>query len=198
MIELSDEDIQKLKNEETISINLSNLKSNKTYKIAMKSTAYQGTESYEADCLIDTKTFDTNKEPAKVIITNSYTSSKIIDFDVRGEDRDGAIIGDFVRFELKDNAGNIVKTIKIKVNSEVERFTINNLEENQLYYGTFYADEYNETNKNETYKKKYELQKLELFTDEGISGSIELISSQRLATGSNLIDMTSDIKWFEN
>ncbi len=196
---LTEEELETLKNEETIQVPFTRLESNKKYKIAMKSTSYQGNESYEADCIINTRVFETNKKPAQVIITNSYTSSKIIDFDVRIQDDDHSIISEFVRLEIKDTAGNIVKSMKLDINKEEpDRITINNLTENQTYYATFYVDEYNETNKNETYQRKYEIKKVEFFTDEGINGRIQLISSQRFATGDNLIDMKSNIKWIEN
>lgn len=205
-IDLSNNELNLLKDGESVEINFDNLKSNQYYKFKLKSTSYQGTVSYEADCITNLDNFETTKLPARVLITNSYTSNSLIDFDVQIVDKDYAIESDYVRFELRDSAGNITNSSKIHINTDPIRLTFNNLSEGKQFFAYFYADSYNETNKNETHKTKYLLTRdeennekpLEFWTTNGISGNIELISSQRIAKGKNLVDMKSNIKWIEN
>lgn len=205
-IDLSNNELDNLKDGEVIDIAFDNLSSNETYKFKLKSTSYQGTVSYEADCITNIDSFETTKIPARVLITNSYTSNTLIDFDVQIIDKDYAIESDYVRFELRDSAGNITNSSKIRINVDPIRMTFNNLSEDKQFFAYFYADVYNETNKNETHKTKYlltrdennEAKPIEFWTTNGISGNIELISSRRIANGRNLVDMKSNIKWIEN
>lgn len=207
-MDLSNTFLTSLKNGDSVELNFNNLDSNKTYTFKLKSTSYQGSVSYEADCLTNIDSFETTKVPASVFITNSYTSNTLIDFDVQIIDVDDAIKTNYVRFELRDSAGNITNSSKISINASPVRMTFNNLSEGKQYFAYFYADQYNETNKNETYKTKYLLTRdendpskgkpIEFWTTNGISGNVELISSQRIAKGRNLVDMKSNIKWIEN
>lgn len=205
-LDLSNNELSSLKDGDVINITFDNLYSNNTYKFKLKSTSYQGTVSYESDCITNVDSFETTKIPARVLITNSYTSNTLIDFDVQIVDKDYAIESDYVRFELRDSAGNITNSSKIRINVDPIRMTFNNLSEGKQFFAYFYADSYNETNKNETYKTKYlltrdennEAKPLEFWTTNGISGNIELISSRRIANGRNLVDMKSNIKWIEN
>ena len=174
------------------------LKSNNKYKILYGSKVVQGTTEFDLDCIYNLDEFETRKKPAQVLVTNSFTSNNMIDFDVRVVDEDGSILSEEAVIELRNSKNKLLKTTMVEINSdEVKRVTYNNLESYQNYTIYFYAYEYNETNKNSEYIAKYELKRLDVFTEEGISGSIELVSSVREATGNNLVDMHSEIKWFE-
>lgn len=177
----------------------SDLDSNTKYILEFKSLVKQGNTEYNLDCIYNLDNFETTKKPAVVMIANSFTSNNIIDFDCMILDEDGAILSEEVYIELRDERKNIVKMQFIDVNTEdYIRITYNNLQAYHNYTLIFYANEYNETNINSEYKAKYELRTLNIFTEEGISGKIELISSLRKATGTNIADLKSEIKWIES
>ena len=122
----------------------------------------------------------------------------MIDFDVQIVDEDGAILTDYVRLELRDKNNKIKDSRSLPVNSDGKiRVTYNNLNTNEFYNLYFYADEYNETRKNSTLKYKYLFKQLSIYTESGISGKIELRSSLRMANGTNLADVKSEVKWLE-
>lgn len=175
------------------------LDSNTKYLLEFKSLVIQGSTEYDLDCIYNLDNFETTKKPATVLIANSFTSNNMIDFDCMVLDEDGAILSGEVYIELRDEKKNIVKTQFIDVNTEdYIRITYNNLQSYHNYTILFYANEYNETNINSEYKAKYQLRTLEIFTEEGIGGKIELLSSLRKATGTNIADLKSEIKWIES
>jgi hypothetical protein len=175
-----------------------NLTSNTKYKVIYGSKVVQGSTEFDLDCIYNLEEFETRKRPAQVLVTNSFTSNNMIDFDVRVVDEDGAILSEEAVIELRNAKNKLIKTTMVEINSdEVKRVTYNNLEAYHNYTLHFYAYEYNETNKNSEYVSKYEMKRLDVFTEEGISGSIELVSSLRESTGNNLVDMHSEIKWYE-
>ncbi len=179
-------------------IELSDLESNKEYRLEFKSEVIQGTTEYTLDCIYQLESFTTRKKSAQVLLTNMFTTNSMIDFDVKVEDEDGAVLSGEVLIELRDEKKNLVKTTIIKTNEETpQRITYNDLEAYHNYTLTFYANEYNETKNNTEYSAKYQLKKLEVYTEEGISGQVELISSERKTTGTNLIDVDSELKWYQ-
>lgn len=183
----------------TQSIEFGDLDSNTKYILEFKSLVKQGSTEYDLDCIYNLDNFETTKKPAVVMIANSFTSNNMIDFDCIVLDEDGAILSEEVYIELRDDKKNIVKTQFIDVNTEdYIRITYNNLQSYHNYTVIFFANEYNETNINSEYKAKYELRTLNIFTEEGIGGKIELISSLRKATGNNIADLKSEIKWIES
>lgn len=183
----------------TQSIEFGDLDSNTKYIFEFKSLVKQGSTEYDLDCIYNLDNFETTKKPAVVMIANSFTSNNMIDFDCMVLDEDGAILSGEVYIELRDEKKNIVKTQFIDVNTEdYIRITYNNLQSYHNYTIIFYANEYNETNINSEYKAKYQLRTLDIFTEEGIGGKIELISSLRKATGTNIADLKSEIKWIES
>lgn len=193
------DNIDKFKSAVALDVLFTGLKSNTKYTLEFKSLVKQGSTEYDLDCIYNLDNFETTKKPANVLITNSFTSNNMIDFDVMVVDEDGAILSEEVVIELRDEKKNIVKMDLIDINTEdYIRMTYNDLKEYHNYTLIFYANEYNETNINSEYKAKYELLTLNIFTEEGISGKIELISSLRKATGTNIADLHSEIKWIES
>ena len=180
-------------------IEFTDLDSNTKYLLEFKSLVKQGSTEYDLDCIYNLDNFETTKIPASVLIANSFTSNNMIDFDCMILDPDGAILSKEVYIELRDEKKNIVKAQFIDVNTEdYIRITYNNLQSYHNYTLIFYANEYNETNINSEYKAKYELRTVDIFTEEGIGGKIELLSSLRKATGTNIADINSEIKWIES
>ncbi len=193
---ISGEKIAKLKNGEYIDYVISNLDSNTTYKMVITTFVQQGSTKYELGTTQSVEYFTTHKIPAKVYITNSFTTETMTDFDIRIIDVDDTIQSDFVRLEFRDKDKKIIDTRKISVNKvEADRITYNNLKTNQFYNIYVYADGYNETNLSSNYKSKYLLAERSVYTESGISGKIELVSSLRVPTGPNIGDLRSEVKW---
>lgn len=193
---ISGERIARLKNGEFIDYVIDDLESNRTYKLVVTTFVQQGSTKYELGTTQGLDTFTTNKIPAMVYIENSFTTETMTDFDIQIEDVDGTIQSDFVRLEFRDKDKKIIDSRKISVNGEEpERITYNNLKTNEFYNIYVYADGYNETNQSSNYKSKYLLAERSIYTESGISGKIELISSLRVPTGPNIGDLRSEVKW---
>ena len=196
--EVVDGDIRKLKEGSSIIIPFSDLDSNKTYKIAITTIIQQGSTVYELGTTQGLSEFTTNKIPAKVFITNSFTTEKMIDFDIQVEDIDGTIQNTYVRLEFRDKDNKIIDTRKIGVGLDNPiRVTYDKLNTNEFYNIYVYADGYNETNLTSNYKSKYLLAEKSIYTESGISGKIELISSLRVPNGINVADVRSEVKWYQ-
>lgn len=196
--EITGTDIRKMKEGSSVSIPFDNLESNKKYKVSITTIVQQGSTIYELGTTQSLTEFTTNKIPAKVFITNSFTTETMTDFDIRVEDVDGTIQSTFVRLEFRDKDNKIVDTRKIGVGlEEPVRVTYDKLKTNEFYNIYVYADGYNETNITSNYKSKYLLAEKSIYTESGISGKIELVSSLRVPNSSNIADVRSEVKWYE-
>lgn len=197
-VSLTTNEMERLKNKEELTTLFENLDSNTKYAVVVKTILKQGSTTYELDTTQELSDFITNKKPVKVNLTDAFTTETMIDFDVQIIDEDGAILSDYVRLELRDKNNKVKDSRTIEVNSSDKiRVTYNNLNTNEFYNLYFYADEYNETRKNSTHKYKYMFKQLSIYTETGISGKIELRSSLRVANGTNVADVKSEIKWVE-
>ena len=194
---LSSQEITRIKNYEELTLLFKNLNSNTSYYIEIDSVVQQGETTYDLDCLHSLKPFTTRKKPAEVVIANSFVSNNMIDLDVKINDPDNSVLTKEVRLELRDLNDTLVDARIIKTNTDFERITYNNLKVNTNYVLKFIADEYNETNSNSTFVSKYVLKSISKYTEESISGKIELTSSLRVANGENLVDMYSETKWIQ-
>ena len=193
---ISGEKISKLKNGEYVDYDINDLNSNQTYKVVITTFVQQGSTKYELGTTQGIEYFTTNKIPAKVYITNSFTTETMTDFDIRIIDIDNTIQSEFVRLEFRDKDKKIVDTRKLSINkTESDRITYNNLKTNEFYNIYVYADGYNETNLSSNYKSKYLLAERSVYTESGISGKIELVSSLRVPTSPNIGDLKSEVKW---
>ena len=191
------DDIENLRQGNNINVEFDYLKSFTKYKVVVTTIIQQGSTIYEIGTTQGIDEFMTNKIPASVNITNPFTTETMIDFDISIEDIDHAIESPFVRLELRDKNQNIVNTRKLSINAEPERITYNNLNTNEFYNIYVYADGYNETNLGSNYKSKYLMFTKSIYTESGISGKIELISSLRNPTGKNIADVKSQVKWLQ-
>ena len=142
------------------------------------------------------KEFTTLKIPAKVEIQNQFVTGNLLDFDVRIEDINNSVLNNKVRMELRNSSNDLIDLQELTTNEDFIRKTYDKLEENQTYTLRFYADQYNEGSTDETYKVNYLIKELEIVTEPGISGSIGLTELTRKATEKNLVDMSSEIKWY--
>ncbi len=193
---LTGEEIENLQQAETKEIKYENLTSNTTYTIEITGDVQLGNTKESIPITYTYKEFTTLKIPAKVEIRNQFVTGNLIDFDVRIEDINNAVLNNKVRMELRNSKNDLIDLQEITTNEDYIRKTYEKLEENQTYKLSFYADQYNEGSTDETYKINYLIQEIEIVTEPGISGSIGLTELSRKATGKNLVDVSSDIKWY--
>ena len=193
---LTGEEITNLQEAGTKEIKYENLNSNTTYTIEITGNVQLGNTQESIQVTYNYKEFTTLKIPAKVEIRNQFVTGNLIDFDVRIEDIDNSVLNNTVRMELRDSKDNLIDLQKLTTNEDYIRKTYEKLTENQTYILRFYADQYNEGSTDETYKVNYLIKEIEIVTEPGISGSIGLTELSKKATGKNLIDMSSETKWY--
>ena len=193
---LTEEEVISLKQGNYNIINCENLQANTTYEIDIKGTIKLGKTEEEIPITYTYKEFTTLKIPAKIEIKNQFVTSNLIDFDVRIEDVNNSVLNNKVRMELRDEKANLLDLQEIETNEDYVRKTYEKLSGNHRYKLSFYADQYNIGNTDKTYKVNYLIKEIEILTEPGISGSIGLTELSKKATGKNLVDMSSDIKWY--
>ena len=194
--EIRGEELEELRQGAEKEENYEGLKSNTTYEIRITSKVKQGSKEEEIQVTYNYKEFTTLRSAAKVEIQNQFVTGEMIDFDVRIEDRDNAVLNNKVRMELRDEGGNLIDLTEVETNKEYIRKTYERLDENRTYRLKFIADQYNEGNTDATYQANYLIKELEIVTEPGISGSLGLTELARKATGKNLVDMSSETKWY--
>ena len=190
------EEISNLQQAGTKEIKYENLKSNTTYTIEITGNVQLGNTQENISVTYNYKEFTTLKIPAKVEIKNQFVTGNLIDFDVRIEDINNSVLNNKVRMELRNSNNDLIDLQELTTNEDFIRKTYEKLEENQTYKLSFYADQYNEGNTDATYKVNYLIKEIEIITEPGISGSIGLTELTRKATGKNLVDMSSETKWY--
>ena len=193
---LTEEEIIQLKQGKYNSINCENLQANTTYEIDIEGNIKLGKTEEEIPITYTYKEFTTLKIPAKVEIKNQFVTGNLIDFDVRIEDVNNSVLNNKVRMELRDEKANLLDLQEIETNEDYVRKTYEKLSGNHRYKLSFYADQYNIGNTDKTYKVNYLIKEIEILTEPGISGSIGLTELSKKATGKNLVDMSSEIKWY--
>ena len=193
---LTGEEITNLQQAGTKEIKYENLKSNTTYTIEITGNVQLGNTQEEIPVTYNYKEFTTLKIPAKVEIKNKFVTGNLIDFDVRIYDLDNSVLNNKVRMELRNSSDDLIDLQELTTNEDYIRKTYEKLEENKTYKLSFYADQYNEGSTDETYKVNYLIKELEIVTEPGISGSIGLTDLTRKATGKNLVDVSSENKWY--
>ena len=193
---LTKEEIENLQLGETKEINYETLKSNTKYTIEITGNVELGNTKEEVPVTYIYKEFTTLKIPAKVEIKNQFVTGNLIDLDVRVEDEDNSVLNNKVRMELRDEKSNLIDLQEIETNKDWLRKTYEKLEENKTYKLSFYADQYNEGSTDKTYKINYLIKEIEIVTEPGISGSVGLTELTKKATGKNLVDISSEIKWY--
>ena len=192
---LTKEEIERLQLGEIKEINYENLKSNTKYTIEITGNVQLGNTQENIQVTYNYKEFTTLKIPAKVEIKNQFVTGNLIDFDIRIEDINNAVLNNTVRMELRNSSNDLIDLQELTTNEDFIRKTYEKLEENQTYKLSFYADQYNEGSTDETYKVNYLIKEIEIMTEPGISGNIGLTELTKKATGKNLVDIESKIKW---
>lgn len=197
-IELSDSDVNSLKVADTVNLRFEQLTSNTKYIIKIETMVKQGMVEEKVETIQNLQEIFTPKLPAEVQLRNQFIIQDMIDLDYRVEDLDGAVLTNRVRVELRDEEDKLISLEEIDTNQDFIRKKYENLIENTTYKLIFYAPEYNEGQTDSTYKFDYIIKEIELTTEEGISGSIELEKIQRAPIGKNLLDASSKVNWYYN
>ena len=192
---LTGDEITNLQQAGTKEIKYENLKSNTAYTIEITGNVQLGNTQEEVPITYNYKEFTTLKNPAKVEIRNQFVTGNLIDFDVRIEDIDNSVLNNTVRMELREENNNLISLEELETNQDYVRKTYEKLEENKKYKLRFIADQYNEGSTDATYKANYLIKEIEIITEPGVSGEIQLTDLKREGTGKNLIDVTSKVNW---
>ena len=192
---LTGEEIEKLQQSETKEIKYENLKSNTIYTIEITGNVQLGNTQETIPITYNYKEFITLKIPAKIEIRNQFVTGNLIDFDVRIEDINNAVLNNTVRMELRNSSNDLIDLQELKTNEDYIRKTYEKLEENQTYKLSFFADQYNEGSTDETYKVNYLIKEIEIITEPNILGDLKLINMERQGTGKNLLDVKSKNNW---
>lgn len=196
-ITLAKEEIEKLKISEQIELDIDRLTSNTKYKIDVITTVKQGTIEEVVEDKQNIEEIITLKVPAEVQIKNQFVIGDRVDLDIRVKDEDGAVLVDKVRIEVRDEENKLISLEEMATNGEYERKVYENLQEETNYRIIIYAPEYNEGSKDETYKSDYVLKEIQIYTEIGISGKLDLLALDKTGTGKNLIDVSSKVNWYE-
>ena len=192
---LTGDEITNLQQAGTKEIKYENLNSNTTYTIEITGKVQLGNTQEEVPITYNYKEFTTLKNPAKVEIRNQFVTGNLIDFDVRIEDIDNSVLNNTIRMELREENNNLISLEELETNQDYVRKTYEKLEENKKYKLRFIADQYNEGSTDATYKANYLIKEIEIITEPGVSGEIQLTDLKREGTGKNLIDVTSKVNW---
>ena len=192
---LSGEEIENLQQAGTKEIKYENLKSNTIYTIEITGNVQLGNTQETIPITYNYKEFITLKIPAKIEIRNQFVTGNLIDFDVRIEDINNAVLNNTVRMELRNSSNDLIDLQELKTNEDYIRKTYEKLEENQTYKLSFFADQYNEGSTDETYKVNYLIKEIEIITEPNILGDLKLINMERQGTGKNLLDVKSKNNW---
>ena len=192
---LTGDEITNLQQAGTKEIKYENLKSNTAYTIEITGNVQLGNTQEEVPITYNYKEFTTLKNPAKVEIRNQFVTGNLIDFDVRIEDIDNSVLNNTVRMELREENNNLISLEELETNQDYVRKTFEKLEENKKYKLRVIADQYNEGSTDATYKANYLIKEIEIITEPGVSGEIQLTDLKREGTGKNLIDVTSKVNW---
>lgn len=196
--QLSAEEVANLKVAEVVTLKFDALSSNTKYTINIMAVAKQGSVEETVEAKPSIEGIITRKKPAEVQIRNQFVIGDMIDFDVKITDIDGAVLTNQVRIEVRDEQNKLVALEEIKTNQEFDRRIYENLEEKKNYKILFYAPQYNEGSTDNTYQANYKLKQINIYTELGISGTLELEKIGRTGTGKNLIDVSSKVNWYAN
>lgn len=194
-IEYTEEKIENLRKGGSEKLNIKNLTSKTEYEIKIESSIKQGDKEYTTEAISNVVEFQTKKKEASISILNKFTTSNMIDFDVKVRDEDGAINSNRVILEVRNASGSLLSYQEIGVNEEYKRIILNNLEVNQKYTFTYIAEDYNVGYTNDTNEENKVIYEEEIVTEEGISGSINLESLLKQLNGKNKFDLEDEQRW---
>ncbi len=174
-ISYTGKELQRLKDGETLSIQLEDLMSTTEYKIELKAEVEQGSVIYDIKTANKFNVFKTLKQEPEVDIPSYFTVSNSIElYNVRINDPHGAILST-VNLLVSDSFGRLVGTSVLNANTTYEKLSFPKLVENETYTFTFIAIEYNQGYDYTTYQSLYQLQPVyEIKNENKLAGKIIL------------------------
>ena len=193
----TEEQVQALKIAEEVEVNLEQLNSNTIYRIDVITTVKQGTVETIVEDKQNLEQLITLKKPAEVQVRNQFVIGTMIDLDIRIEDIDNAVLTNQVRIEVRDKDNKLIDLSEMPTNADYERKTYEDLTPNETYKIIVYAPQYNIGSTDATYEADYILKEIEIVTETGISGKLDLTGLEKTPTGKNLIDVSSKVNWYE-
>ena len=194
-IEYTEEKIENLRKGGTEKLHIKNLISKTEYEMKIESSIKQGDKEYTTDAISNVDEFQTKKKEARISILNKFTTSNMIDYDVKVRDEDNSINSNRVILEVRNASGSLLSYQEIGINEEYKRIILNNLEVNQKYTFTYIAEDYNIGYTNDTNEENKVIYEEEIITEEGISGSIHLESLLKQFNGKNKFDIEDEQRW---
>ncbi|MFI3307229.1 MAG: LamG-like jellyroll fold domain-containing protein [Mycoplasmatota bacterium] len=196
--ELTVEELNELKLGNSIEIHFADLTSDTKYFIEITTAVTQGIYEEVIQNVVDVKSFYTIKKSAVVEVTNLFATENMIDFDVKVIDEDQSVLNDTMRIEVRDSSYNVIYVDTFFTNEEELRITLEALTSESYYSVYIYAEQYNETESSSTYSNNKLLHSFSVFTEIGLSGTIQLESLEKnYDGGKNLIDIYEYVKWSE-
>lgn len=185
-IRFSDTELQSLKNGGEVTKVLENLNSKTRYNFQLKANVVQGNQDHQYDVVNTMTTFQTLREPARVLIRedSEKVTANSFSLDLCIYDPDGAVDSGDASMRVTNRSNEVIGSKAIQVVSKVPSsaadekvwttYTMTNIAEEQgtRFFLDFMAKEYNERYTN-PYRKVNE--PLYLLTNEGIKDRHEIL-----------------------
>lgn len=183
-------DLESIKAGQPFTDTITSLSSVSEYTVEFVSYVVQGSVREKISVLSSLKSFKTHKKDATLNVKNRFVNSDMIDFDVSVVDEDGAIESGRILLEVRDSSEKLVAMESLSVNGEYQRLIYEKLVANEKYTFTYKVEEYNVGYDNSTFESDYVLFEETIVTEEGIQGSIEMVSLLRQINGKNLFNIS--------
>ena len=223
-ISFDHQQLNSLKKEENVELDITNLESNSKYIILVEAIISQGGKEKKIDTSYDFNEIITKKSTALMSVNNVVTTDNFINFNFIIDDKDGAI-GDekeklvTVRLETTEENGSItvVREDEKYLNKEGNQFEFNytGLEKNKIYKLTCKASKYNESQDSSKIQTLYLIGRADRtkededynyveFKTEGLTGKVTLDSLKEEAKkdengnyiSKNLVNVKSKNNWY--
>lgn len=216
--------LNSLKNEENVEVDIANLESDTKYIILVEATVNQGRKEKKIDTSYDFNEIITKKNPALMNVKNVVVTDNFINFNFIIDDKDGTI-GDekeklvTIKLETVEDNGNttVISESNKYLNHEGYEFEFNftGLEKGRIYKLTCIASKYNETQDASNIQTLYLIGRADRikededysyfeFKTEGLTGSVTLDSLKEEIkkdengnyVSKNLINVKSKNNWY--
>ena len=194
-LNINEEQFSKIVNGESIEFFNTNLPSNSAFYFDCVSHIQLGSKDYEVKTITNVNTIRTLRMDASIQVVNRFITESIIDFDVRVEDKDGAIQSDRVLMEARDNKGILIYYDELAINDDYVHISLNKLNKNEYYTFTYVAEEYNVGYDNTSFEGNKKLLEDKIFTEEGLFGSLAIETLLKQPTSKNLFDIRNARRW---
>lgn len=192
---LTEEQIEQFKNNESVNVNVSNLKSATVYSLEFK-IYYKDRNGNEnlLKTMMSESTTETLKKEVKSEIKELYTLSDKTKVTVYVRDEDSAIKGNQVTVVVKNEEGKKVDSMKVSKNKENKGLTLRNLSQGQKYTIEVVAGEFNLTSDTDNVEKDKVIQSTEFIFENSVSSKFKLNMISENEDGSINLDFDVDVE----